>query len=212
MPRARAPLHLAPVLQLIELAAQLGYALADGAPVQLDLLLAGSAGLAEAAALALEVRPAAHQARRQVLELRQLDLELALARARALPEDLQDQLGAVEHAAAELPFEVALLGAGQLMVEDHARGVERARGLADLAHLAAAGEVLRVRPAAPAGDERVPFRTRTLGQALEFADRFVEAVGTEIEADQDRRAGIGGDCGGALQQVAGFSLQRRARG
>ena len=73
-------------------------------PVDLELLLARAAGLADAAALALQVGPAAHQPRRQVLELRELDLQLAFAASRALREDVQDQLGAVEHAAVQRRF------------------------------------------------------------------------------------------------------------
>src|SRR5581483_4252344 len=97
------------LLQLLELALEEADLLGDVAPVELELRLARAAGLAQAAALALEVGPAAHQARREVLQVGELDLELAFARLRALREDLEDELGAVEHAQAELLLQVALL-------------------------------------------------------------------------------------------------------
>src|SRR5207244_10483960 len=87
---ARAALHASSLAQALELVLQHAHAFVDVAPVELDLLLARAAGLAEAAALALEVRPAAHQARRQPLELRELHLQLAFRGLRALREDLQD--------------------------------------------------------------------------------------------------------------------------
>jgi hypothetical protein len=51
------------------------------------------------------VLPHAAHARQVVLELRELDLELALGAPRVLREDVQDQLCAVDHAGAELVLE-----------------------------------------------------------------------------------------------------------
>ena len=59
-------------------------ALADHAAVELDLRFARAAARADAAALALQVGPAPHQPRRQVLQPRQLDLQLAFVALRAL--------------------------------------------------------------------------------------------------------------------------------
>src|SRR5206468_2385979 len=58
--RARTALHPSSLAQALELVLEHAHALVDVAPVELDLLLARAARLAQAAALALKVRPAAH--------------------------------------------------------------------------------------------------------------------------------------------------------
>jgi hypothetical protein len=71
-----------------------------------------------------------------VLQPGELDLQLALGAARALAEDVQDQLGAVEHADLPQPLEVALLDRGDLVVEDDQTGVVGGDRRADLLGLA----------------------------------------------------------------------------
>ena len=91
-------------------------ALAEQAAVGLELGFTGSAQ-ADTAFLPLEVSPAAHQPRRQVLELRQLHLQLALEGLRTLREDIQYQSGTIEHPALQFAFEIALLRRRQRVVE-----------------------------------------------------------------------------------------------
>ena len=95
-------------LHTLELPADLYDLSADHPPVGLELSLTGSAG-ADAAAEALEVGPLADQPRQEICELRQLDLELALARARALGEDVEDQRRPVDDLDAERLRDVPLL-------------------------------------------------------------------------------------------------------
>ena len=59
------------------------------------------------------MRPAAHQSRRHVIQLRELHLQLALGALCALREDVQDQAGSIDDATRESLFEIALLHAGQ---------------------------------------------------------------------------------------------------
>ena len=68
------------------------------------------------------VQPPASRVDRCV-ELRELDLQLAFGAARALREDVEDEARAVDDAAFERLLEVALLHAGQRVVEDDEVGV-----------------------------------------------------------------------------------------
>ena len=72
---------------------------------------------ADAAFLALQVAVAAHQTAGEVGELRQLHLQAAFLALRALGENGKDEPHAVEHAALQLGFEVALLRGRELVVE-----------------------------------------------------------------------------------------------
>ena len=71
-----------------------------------------------AAAEALEVLPHAAHARQVVLELRELDLELALGADGVLREDVEDQLRAVDDARVERVLERALLVGLELVVDE----------------------------------------------------------------------------------------------
>ena len=102
-------------------------ALAEQPAVGLELRFAGAAE-ADAALLALEVGPAADEPRQLMLDLRELDLQLAFGAARALREDVEDQRGAVDDAALECALEVALLRARERVVEDDEIGGRFGRG------------------------------------------------------------------------------------
>ena len=82
----------------------------DSAAVGFELGFTGPAG-SDAAAQAGHRRAMSGQARQQVVELREFDLQLAFPGPRAAGEDIEDQLGAVEDFTVERLFEIALLGA-----------------------------------------------------------------------------------------------------
>ena len=82
--------------------------MADQAAVGFELGFAGAAQ-ADAAFLPLQVRPAAYQPRREVVELRQFHLQFAFVAARPLREDVQHQSAAVKHARVAQFLQIALL-------------------------------------------------------------------------------------------------------
>ena len=61
----------------------------------------------------------AHEPRQQIFQLRELDLQLALARPRAPREDVENELRAIDDLPADLLFDVAELRRRQLVVEHH---------------------------------------------------------------------------------------------
>ncbi len=123
-------------LHLLELFADDVDALADQPPVGLDLRFARAAEKAEAAALALKVGPRPDQAAFLIDEMGELDLEAPFPRPRALPENLQDETGAVEHLGVPRRLEVPLLDRRERMIDDDELGVlgaDETRELLDLA-------------------------------------------------------------------------------
>ena len=106
---AAVAMQLAGALDLVELAFDAFDAVFDHAPVGFELGFARPAEKAEAAALALEMGPGAHQPAFLIIEMGVLDLQRAFARARAPAEDFQDQPGTVDDFRVPGFFQVALL-------------------------------------------------------------------------------------------------------
>ena len=113
---AHLPPGLALLLDFLEPPGEHAHALADEAAVGLELRLAGTAH-ADTAFLPLEVGPAAHQARGDVFQLRELDFELAFEAAGALRENIENQAVSIEHAAAGELLEVALLARRERVID-----------------------------------------------------------------------------------------------
>src|SRR6185503_11358628 len=121
------------------------------------------------------------EARGEVLELGELDLQLSLMGLRALGEYVQDEAHAVDDAAVQAALEVALLHGGELVVEDRDARARRGDVAGHLLHLALAGEERGVGPVAASLHEGARFHARAGGEPL----YLIEAVGiarlTEIE-------------------------------
>ncbi len=94
----------------------------DAAAIGFELGFAGTAG-ADAAAQLRHGFAAAGEARQHVLKLRQLNLQLPLARACVARKDVEDELCAVEHAARKRGFKIAQLRGRKIVVEENEIGV-----------------------------------------------------------------------------------------
>ena len=127
--------------------AQQGHPATSEPAVGLELALAG-APRPHPAAEALEVLPEAAHAREVVLELRQLDLELALGADGVLGEDVEDQLRAVDYPRLQRILELALLHRRELVVDDQRLGARALERLLQLLELALADVGARIGPLA----------------------------------------------------------------
>src|SRR4051794_30170162 len=94
----------------------------DAAAVDFELRFT-RAPRADAASLPRKVAPHPSQTRQQILQLRQLDLEAAFAAPGALREDVENELGAIEHFPRQQIFQVASLGRRKFVVENNRRDV-----------------------------------------------------------------------------------------
>ena len=134
---------------MLEPPPQGGDAVAREPAVGLDLRLARAPGAdaahAAAGAETLEVRPQAAHAGHVVLELRELDLELAVGRVGVPGEDVEDHRGAVDDRHPERLLEVALLPRGELVVDRDEVRVRRLEQRLELVDLAGAEVEVRVR-------------------------------------------------------------------
>ena len=92
--------------------------------------------------------------RQRVVQLRELDLQLAVAARRVLREDVEDQHRAIEDLELGRLADRARLAGREIGIEDHDLGAELHRAQQDLVELAAADEELRI-GLGPALDEHV---------------------------------------------------------
>ena len=121
--------------------------MSNPAPIGLELRFARPP-CADAASQARQRGARSDEPRQQVLELRELDLQLAFPRSRAPREDVEDELRAIDDLAPHRLLEVAQLRRAQLVVEDDDVGAELVARRGQRLHLAAAekGRGIRLRP------------------------------------------------------------------
>jgi hypothetical protein len=139
------------------------------------------------------VLPHAAHARKVVLELRKLDLELALGARGVLREDVEDELRAVDHAQLELVFETALLTRVEVIVDDERLGLRAGHRLLQLDELSLShvGARIRRRPALHERSDRLdscgPQKLPHLGELV----LFVNALGQHGDEEAALRLGPG---------------------
>jgi hypothetical protein len=105
-----------------------------------------------------------------VLQLRELDLQLAFVRARALRENIENEPGAIDDAALGELFEIAFLHRRKRAVDEDQIGVERLPLQGEFLGLAGADVVARVRPVdtrRQRADDARARRARELAKLIE---------------------------------------------
>ena len=106
---------------------------------------------ADAAAQPRHLDSASGQPRQQIIQLRQLHLQLAFARAGAAGEYVQNQLRPVQNLAVERALQVALLGRSQIRIEQDHVGFVNINQIAKLFQLARSDERGGIRRSAGPG-------------------------------------------------------------
>ncbi len=155
-----------PLLQLFD-------ALLQQAAVGFQLGFAGAAQADGATALTLQMRPATHQPRGHVAQLRQFHLQLAFVAARTLREDVQDQPGAVDHTPLQIPLQVALLARRQGVIDQHQIGAGGLGCGLDLFQLAATDQGRRAGLIDACGERGRHRGARRLGKVGELLQHIV---------------------------------------
>jgi len=121
-----------------------------------------------------------------VIQLRELDLQLAFGAPRALRENVEDQRGSIDDAARQRFFEVALLHAGEHVIEDDEIGAARGFALGDFGDFAAPREERRVRPFTSTANLGDDARACGGGQCGDLAHAIAIVAPAEGKRDDQR--------------------------
>lgn len=120
-----------------------------------------------------------------MIELSQLDLQLAFMSARTLGEDIEDQPGTIEHTTLEGALEVALLARCQGVIEDDQIGLDGLDLVAQLLDLAAADKELGSQTTAGHAKESDHVGACRHGQFLELLGVFARLGVLAFQMNQD---------------------------
>ncbi len=120
-----------------------------------------------------------------MIELSQLDLQLAFVGACALGEDIEDKTGTVEHTALERTFEVALLARCQGVIEDDQIGLGGLDLVAQLFDLATTDKEFRSQATAGHAKESDHVGTCRHGQLPELLGIFARLGVLAFQMNQD---------------------------
>ena len=134
--------------------------------------------------------PHAAHAREVVLELRELDLELALGRDGVLREDVEDELGPVDDAGLELVLEQPLLRRRQLVVDEQHLGLRAAVLLLQLVELPLADVAAGIGLRAVLDDACDGLDARRPGELLELPELVVGIDGLAEHGEDEPALGL----------------------
>ena len=172
MPRSDEPLF--PLLDP-ELFAKLVDPLLDKTAVHFELLFTGAAH-ADAGFDARQVRPHLLQPRQRVLELGELDRETRFVGLGVAGEDVEDQLGPVEHFDFEAFSKVASLAGMQVVIEDDDVGFVMGDEVFELLDFPLAEIRGHIRLFPPLGQAAGDPGPRRFGQAGDLVERIISFI------------------------------------
>ena len=159
----------------------------DSPAVGFELRFTGTSG-SDAAAQSRQVGARSGEPRQGVLKLGQLDLQLAFVSSRAMREDVEDELRAIDHAPAGDLLEVSGLAWRDLVVDDHDGRAGLLRSAGQELGLAAADQRGRIGSAALLHDTQHDVsarRSRQAGQFVQGDVRVGRMAGARGECDKD---------------------------
>ena len=177
--------------------------------IRLELALS-RASRPDASSEPLEVLPHAAHAREVVLELRELDLQLALGAPCVLGEDVEDQLGAVDDSRLQSVLERTLLGRSELVVREEHLGGMGAELLLQLGELALADERPRIRVGAMLHERADRRNTGRPGELGELGELLGPVCALSIDADEEPALRLRPGCGIGLARSHRVIMPRYA--
>jgi hypothetical protein len=133
----------------LQLALNSRNAILNAASVSFQLRFAFTTAHSNAAFLPRQVAPEPRQARQQMLQLRQFDLQLAFFRASTLGKNVQDQRSPIQDFAIEDSLQIAALGRRKFVVENDRIHIGATAVFGEFVGLAFANESGRARSNQP---------------------------------------------------------------
>ena len=123
-----------------------------------------------------------------MLHLRKFDLQAALCATRALAENIENQIGAIDHAHTDVLFDIANLDRRQRVIEHDQVGIVGAHCGGYFFKLATAGKTRRIGFGALADNRFGHAGPSSVDELHRFGKPFVEESIVKIEAHQNRLA------------------------
>ena len=130
---------------------------------------------ADAAAQLRHLNSAPAQPRQHIFELRQFHLQLAFTGAGVLGENVEDELGAIDDPRVDDFLDIALLGCGEVVIEQKKIGRDRGGGARNLFQFALADQRGRIGLVAVLQKFAGDLRSRAGCERTQFVERFFRA-------------------------------------
>jgi hypothetical protein len=164
--------------------------MADEPAIRFQLCFAGPAH-ANPATEFLEVSPQSRQSRQRILQLRKLHLHLRFGRARTRRENVENELGAIDDALVQHPFEILALRGGQLVIEHDQRRttiLDELAELLDLARTEIRGRIGTLELLRQRCDDSRTSRVGETGELFEMLPREMPVLRTLERSTDENRA------------------------